>query len=150
MKKEDKKNKVSKKEKNPGPKNKKNSHPLILMSRTFGQKASDFLTNAAGSWTFITILFILIAAWVYLNITAYVQHWDPWPFILLNLFLSCLAAVQAPIILMSQRRSGEKDRQRADYDYSINRKAEREIKEMNQQLNRIEKHMMMRREKEGQ
>lgn len=72
---------------------------------------------------------------------------DPYPFILLNLFLSCLAAIQAPIILMSQNRAAERDRQRFEYDYAINRKSEREIQEIKKQLSSIQKHMMMRRKR---
>ena len=74
-------------------------------------------------------------------------QWDPWPFIILNLVLSCLAAIQAPIILMSQNREGQKDRNRAQYDYTVNKKAEREIQEVRKQLNRIEKVMMRRKKK---
>ena len=72
------------------------------------------------------------------NVYMWVQRWDPYPFILLNLVLSCLAAIQAPVILMSQNRAGERDRLRAEYDYKVNRKAEREIQELRKQLNRIE------------
>ena len=72
----------------------------------------------------------MIAGWIYLNVSAYVNNWDPWPFIILNLCLSCLAAIQAPIILMSQNRQSQKDRLKSEYDYSVNRKAEREIREI--------------------
>ena len=108
---------------------------------TLGQKAADTMTKWAGSWFFISLLFILIAIWIYLNITAYTLHWDPWPFILLNLLLSCLAATQAPIILMSQNRSNQRDRLRAEYDYRINKKAEKEIRQVKVQLDRIEKRL---------
>ena len=119
--------------------NEKSNHPLISTKLTFGQKAADGLTKFAGSWTFIIIVGILIIAWIYLNVTAYVQHWDPWPFIILNLCLSCLAALQAPIILMSQNRQSQKDRIRAEYDYSTNRRAAREIAEIKKILERIER-----------
>lgn len=105
-------------------------HPVSKSPRTLGQKAADFLTQWAGSWAFIIIIFILIAGWIYLNITAYMNHWDPWPFIILNLCLSCLAAIQAPIILMSQNRENQRDRLRAQYDYAINKKAEKEIRDI--------------------
>ena len=72
------------------------------------------------------------------NVYMWVQQWDVYPFILLNLVLSCLAAIQAPVILMSQNRASERDRLRAEYDYKVNRKAEREIQELRKQLNRIE------------
>lgn len=74
-----------------------------------------------------------------LNLYGYVQHWDPYPFILLNLTLSCLAALQAPIILMSQNRQAERDRVTAKYDYAVNRKAEREIQKMQKDLNSIKR-----------
>ena len=122
---------------------KKNSH--LFNPRTFGQKASDSLSKWAGSWTFIIGFLSFFFIWIAANVYGWVQQWDPFPFILLNLALSLIAAIQAPIILMSQNRSGEKDRQRSEYDYSINRKAEREIEEIKTQLDRIEKHMMKKR-----
>jgi uncharacterized membrane protein len=112
----------------------------LLSSRsnlTLGQKAADNLTKWAGSWFFIILLGIFIAIWIFLNLTAFINNWDPWPFIILNLCLSCLAAVQAPIILMSQNRSVERDRLRSEYDYSVNRKAEREIRELKKDVNSI-------------
>jgi uncharacterized membrane protein len=104
---------------------------------TFGQRAADIVTKFCGTWTFIFILFIFIAVWMGLNVYALVSHWDPWPFIILNLILSCLATVQAPIILMSQNRANERDRKRADYDYHINRRAERGIAEIQHDLAHI-------------
>lgn len=120
------------------------SHPNIL-PRTFGQKAADKLTQVAGSWGFIISFLIFLVLWMLVNVYAWINTWDPYPFILLNLVLSCLAAIQAPIILMSQNRESQKDRQRAEYDYAVNRKAEREIKEIKTQLNRIEKHLAKKR-----
>jgi uncharacterized membrane protein len=113
--------------------------PLFKVPRTFGQKAADGLTKWAGSWCFIILVGIFISIWIYLNITAYVRHWDPWPFIILNLCLSCLAALQAPIILMSQNRQAQKDRMKAEYDYALNRKAEKEICEIKKLLIRRNK-----------
>ncbi len=109
--------------------------------RTFGQVAADSLAKWAGSWTFILSFAAFLFLWVLVNTTWLVfgQAWDAKPFILLNLILSCLAAFQAPVILMSQNRQGEKDRQKAEYDYAVNRKAEREITAIQKQLNRIEK-----------
>jgi uncharacterized membrane protein len=108
---------------------------------TKGQKAADWVTKWAGSWYFITAFFIFIGIWMIVNTTWIIfgRAWDIYPFILLNLVLSCLAAVQAPVILMSQNRAAERDRQRAEYDYAVNRKAEREISEIQKQLSRIEK-----------
>lgn len=107
---------------------------------TLGQKASDKLTKWAGSWVFILSFATLLILWMFLNTSwlLFGQAWDEKPFILLNLVLSCLAAFQAPIILMSQNRQGQKDRQRSEYDYAVNRKAEREISDIKKQLNRIE------------
>ena len=112
---------------------------------TIGQKAADTLTRWAGSWAFIIGLAILIIAWIFLNIKAYIGQWDPWPFIILNLILSCLAAIQAPIILMSQNRETQRDRLRQEYDYAVNRKAEKEIQRIREQLDKIEKHLSKKR-----
>ena len=101
---------------------------------TLGQRAADKLTDCVGSWWFIIGLMFFIGIWAYLNVTAFVQHWDPWPFIFLNLFLSCIAAIQAPIILMSQKRSTEKERRMAEYDYKIDRKASKELEEVKKEL----------------
>ncbi len=127
--------------------NKSKSHPLLLNQRTFGQKAADKITKWAGSWAFIITFILLILIWMIVNTSWIVfgKTWDPKPFILLNLVLSCVAAIQAPIILMSQNRTGDKDRQRAEYDYAVNRKAEREIQVMKEQLNRIETHMVKKK-----
>lgn len=104
---------------------------------TLGQKAADVVTTFCGSWTFIISLFILMAIWMTLNVMMVIYRWDPYPFILLNFVLSCLAAVQAPIILMSQNRSAERDRLKAERDYATNRKAEREIWDMQKDLDEI-------------
>ena len=105
---------------------------------TIGEKAADALAKWAGSWEFIISFFIFLGLWMAANVYMWVQQWDVYPFILLNLVLSCLAAIQAPVILMSQNRASERDRLRAEYDYKVNRKAEREIQELRKQLNRIE------------
>lgn len=118
---------------------KKKVHPLFGQKRSIGQKASDSVTKAVGSWIFIIGLLILIVAWIYLNIKAYIGQWDPWPFIILNLVLSCLAAIQAPIILMSQNRESQKERFKAQYDHKVNLRSLKEIDQVQKQLNRIEK-----------
>lgn len=115
------------------------THPNLKTPATLGQRAADKITRYAGSWAFIIGFFIFLIAWMIINVYAWIQTWDPYPFILLNLVLSCIAAIQAPIILMSQNREAEKDRQRAQYDYAVNRKAEREITDIQKQLDRIEK-----------
>lgn len=121
------------------------THPNILPA-TFGEKAADALTKYAGSWGFIIGFLLFLGAWIAVN-AIWLAHrsWDPYPFILLNLCLSCLAALQAPIILMSQNRQAQKDRQRAEYDYAVNRKAAREVEEVKKQLNKIEKHLLKRK-----
>ena len=119
--------------------NNSNNHLNHRNKLTFGQKSADILTKWVGSWAFIITIIIFISGWILLNITAYFGGWDPWPFILLNLCLSTLAAIHAPIILMSQNRSNQRDRLRAGYDYKVNRKAEREIELIKNQLDRIER-----------
>jgi len=120
------------------------NHFGIRAPRTVGQKASDNLTKWAGSWTFIISIFIFLIIWMLLNAYFLIQYqtgkpFDPYPFILLNLILSCLAAVQAPIILMSQNRQTQRDRIKAEFDYTINKKAEREIREIKNLLRRKKK-----------
>ncbi|MBU0635707.1 DUF1003 domain-containing protein [Candidatus Micrarchaeota archaeon] len=108
-----------------------------------GARAADKLARWAGSWTFITLFFLFLLVWIALNAIWLLspQQWDPYPFILLNLVLSCLAAIQAPIILMSQNRAAEIDRERARKDYYINRKAEKEIKVLQLDLLEIKEHL---------
>ena len=105
---------------------------------TFGQRSADFLAKWAGSWPFIIGFFVFILLWMIVNTSWIIfgQSWDIYPFILLNLVLSCLAAIQAPIILMSQNRTAQRDRIRAEYDYQVNKKAEKEIREIKQILQR--------------
>ena len=117
---------------------KKLRHPLMNVPTKFGQRAADALTKWAGSWVFIIFFLVFLCLWILVNIYGWVNQWDPYPFILLNLCLSCIAAIQAPIILMSQNREAQKDRLRAEYDYAVNRKAEKEIEQIQKQLNRIE------------
>lgn len=118
-------------------------HPTLKIPRTFGQKAADNLTKWAGSWFFIIFFLFFLLFWMFINSywIIFGRTWDPFPFILLNLVLSMLAAIQAPIILMSQNREAQKDRLRAQYDYAVNRKAEKEIQELKEQLNRIERRL---------
>lgn len=118
---------------------KEDNHPSIIHKRTLGQKAADSLTKWAGSWTFIICFLSFLVLWMVANVYAWINKWDPYPFILLNLVLSTVAAIQAPVILMSQNREAQRDRIRAEYDYRVNVKAEKEIEEIQEQLNRIEK-----------
>jgi len=102
-------------------------HPVILQKLSFGQRAADAVAEFGGSWTFIIMFMVFLVIWMILNSYFLLKRpFDPYPFILLNLVLSCLAALQAPIILMSQNRQAERDRIDAKYDHAINRKAERE------------------------
>lgn len=105
---------------------------------TFAQRAADKVTSVVGSWKFLIIQSTLLLIWIALNVIAFVQHWDPYPFILLNLALSFQAAFTAPIILMSANRTTERDRKKAAFDLATDRKAEREIEEIQTQLKRIE------------
>ena len=118
-------------------------HPPFRLPRTFGQRASDLLTKWVGSWTFIIALGILMFIWISINTIwlLFGREWDPYPFILLNFVLSTIAAIQAPIILMSQNRTSQKDRARAEYDYAVNRKAEKEIREIRSELKKIVRHL---------
>ncbi len=109
-----------------------NGHAPTNSKKTFGQMASDKLTAGAGSWAFIILFLVFLFVWMLVNTSFLIfgQAWDAKPFIMLNLILSCLAAIQAPIILMSQNRQTQRDRIKAEYDYRINKKAEKEIREI--------------------
>ena len=103
--------------------------------RTFGQRLSDLLANFGGSWAFLISFALVLLAWMAINIVqGEGQAFDPYPFILLNLVLSCLAAVQAPIIMMSQKRQETKDRLRSLNDYQVNLKAELEIRHLHEKV----------------
>jgi uncharacterized membrane protein len=101
---------------------------------TYGQRLADRIARFGGSWTFIVIFFLVLAAWMTLNAVALLHPFDAYPFILLNLVLSCLAAVQAPVILMSQNRQSDKDRLEASNDYEVNLKAEIEIMQLHEKI----------------
>src|SRR5579863_2682563 len=95
---------------------------------TAGQRIADKLAAVMGSWPFIIVQSVLLAVWICVNVAGYIHHWDPYPFILLNLALSFQAAYAAPIIMMSQNRQAAKDRLMAEQDYVVNIKAEEEVK----------------------
>lgn len=105
---------------------------------TFGQRAADNVANYMGSWKFIILQTCIVALWMTLNVVGIVMHWDPYPFILLNLLFSTQAAYAAPIIMMSQNRSADRDRHQALEDYETNVKAKLEIENIAISLNRIE------------
>ena len=106
--------------------------------RTFGQRVADTVANGMGSWAFIIIQSIIVALWIICNLIAWQFQWDVYPFILLNLVFSTQAAYAAPIIMMSQNRSAERDRHHADADYKTNLEAKKEIEELIVTLNKID------------
>lgn len=116
----------------------KNVNTEFDQQLSVGERLADRLTKYAGSWSFIIIFGSIVVLWIAIN--SYVllsKPFDPYPFILLNLVLSCVAAMQAPIILMSQNREGAKDRLRAEYDYRVNLKAELEIRHLHEKLDHL-------------
>ncbi|HMV47908.1 MAG TPA: DUF1003 domain-containing protein [Blastocatellia bacterium] len=105
---------------------------------TFGQRVADQVANFGGSWTFIFIFLSVLVVWMLFNTFVLArQAFDPYPYILLNLLLSCLAALQAPVIMMSQNRMAEKDRVQAKHDYEVNIKAELEILQIQEKINEL-------------
>ena len=111
---------------------------------TLGQRVADRVAATMGSWNFIIIQSAVLCVWIARNVTAYVQKWDPYPFILLNLALSFQAAYAAPFIMMSQNRQQDIDRKAADNDYKINVKAELEIELLHQKLDQLRETEVMR------
>ncbi|HKJ09073.1 MAG TPA: DUF1003 domain-containing protein, partial [Gammaproteobacteria bacterium] len=105
---------------------------------TLGERLSDRLAEFGGSWTFLIAFGGVLALWIVVNTALLVRHpFDPYPFILLNLVLSCLAAVQAPVIMMSQNRQEDRDRLRAQHDYQVNMKAELEIRQLHEKIDHM-------------
>ncbi len=105
---------------------------------TFGQRMADHVATFGGSWTFIGYFGLILVVWISINVVVfYNKGFDPYPFILLNLILSCIAALQAPVIMMSQNRQNEKDRERSKKDYMINLKAELEIKALHEKIDHL-------------
>mgnify|MGYP002762489441 FL=1 len=104
---------------------------------TLGQRAADAIARFAGSWAFIFSFTGVLAAWMVINVILAAKAFDPYPFILLNLVLSCVAAIQAPLIMMSQNRQEEKDRRRAENDYKVNLKTEIMIEDLYDKLNAV-------------
>ncbi len=112
------------------------SHPCEA-KETFGERASDKLASFAGSWTFIIVFTLVLIGWIIVNGVILANSFDPYPFILLNLVLSCVAAVQAPLIMMSQKRQEQKDRERAQNDFKVNLKCEIIIEDLHRKLDTI-------------
>lgn len=112
---------------------------------TLGQRLADHIASFGGSWTFILAFGAVIIAWIALNSIALLrQPFDPFPYILLNLLLSCLAALQAPVIMMSQNRQEDRDRAQATHDYQVNLKAELEIRQLHQKVDHLLSHQWER------
>ena len=115
-----------------------NWHQKHIANSSIGDKLSDSVANGMGSWNFIIWQTVIVLIWMALNIVAWNQHWDPYPFILLNLIFSTQAAYAAPIIMMAQNRQSQRDRIQADNDYLTNVEAKKEIEALQIHLNKIE------------
>jgi CRP/FNR family cyclic AMP-dependent transcriptional regulator len=113
----------------------RNANEVIEEKYTFGEHIADGVASFGGSWTFIIVFGLVLVAWTAANVLLRAKAWDPYPFILLNLFLSMLAAIQAPVIMMSQNRQDKKDRLRSELDFDVNRRAEAEIQNLSRKLN---------------
>ncbi|MAF37072.1 hypothetical protein CL622_08215 [archaeon] len=119
---------------------KKGKHPVFNRKElTLGQRLADKVTHYCGTWHFIITVFIIIGLWIGANVYFLFIRWDPYPFILLNFVLSCIAAMQAPIILMSQNRESYRDRIRSEYDYAVNRKSEHEISALTKEIQSLKR-----------
>jgi CRP/FNR family transcriptional regulator, cyclic AMP receptor protein len=116
----------------------RNPNELIETEATHGERIADAVAGFGGSWTFIIAFGIAISVYTLVNIGLGTKAWDPYPFILLNLFLSMLAAIQAPVIMMSQNRQDTKDRLRSELDFNVNRRAESEIQGLARKLNSLD------------
>ena len=115
----------------------RNPNELYEEEETFGERIADVVASFGGSWTFIIIFGIVLTAYTLTNIVLRGKAWDPYPFILLNLFLSMLAAIQAPVIMMSQNRQDKKDRLRSELDFDVNVRAESEIQALSRKLTEL-------------
>jgi uncharacterized membrane protein len=115
----------------------RNPNDVIDKEATFGERIADTVAGFGGSWTFIILFLVILVTYSSINIVLGHRAWDPYPFILLNLFLSMLAALQAPVIMMSQNRQDTRDRLRSELDYEVNRRAEAKIQGLAGKLNHI-------------
>lgn len=106
----------------------------IVLPRTYGEYLADRIAAVVGSWRFIIVQSVLLVSWIMLNVVAWMQHWDPYPFILLNLVLSFQAAFTAPILMMAQNRQSTIDRQKAQLDYDVNLRAELDIEALHEKI----------------
>ncbi len=119
----------------------RNPNEIIEKEMTRGERIADAVASFGGSWTFIITFAIILTIYTLANIILGGKAWDPYPFILLNLFLSMLAAIQAPVIMMSQNRQDTKDRLRGELDFDVNRRAESEIQGLSRKLNMLDEHL---------
>jgi CRP/FNR family cyclic AMP-dependent transcriptional regulator len=119
----------------------RNPNDLIETEATFGERIADHVARFGGSWTFIISFGVLMVIYTLVNIVLATKAWDPYPFILLNLFLSMLAAIQAPVIMMSQNRQDTKDRLRGELDFDVNRRAASDIQGLARKLNLLDEKM---------
>lgn len=117
---------------------KKNWFQRHVDTMGFGERLADTVATGMGSWRFIVIQTIIVAAWMVFNVVAFIYHWDPYPYILLNLLFSTQAAYAAPIIMMAQNRQADRDRAQADEDFKTNVEAKKEIEELQLKLNAID------------
>lgn len=117
---------------------KKNWYQRHTDTLNFGERLADSVASGMGSWRFIIIQTVIVAVWMVLNVIAYLGHWDPYPYILLNLLFSTQAAYAAPIIMMAQNRQSDRDRAQADEDFRTNVAAKKEIEELQLRLNAID------------
>ena len=116
----------------------KNWHARHRAQLTFGQRIADTVAATMGSWSFIIVQSVILTIWIILNVVAWIGHWDPYPFILLNLALSFQAAYAAPFIMISQNRQADRDRHQAEEDFRTNVEAEQRIEELQRRLADIE------------
>jgi CRP/FNR family transcriptional regulator, cyclic AMP receptor protein len=116
----------------------RNANEIIEKQATLGERIADGVAGFGGSWTFIILFAVVLALYTTINVRLDQRAWDPYPFILLNLFLSMLAAIQAPVIMMSQNRQDTKDRLRSELDFDVNRRAETEIQGLSKKLNLLD------------
>jgi uncharacterized membrane protein len=119
----------------------RNPNELIEKEATLGERVADSVARFGGSWSFIILFGVALVVYAGINVTLSKKAWDPYPFILLNLFLSMLAAIQAPVIMMSQNRQDTKDRLRGELDFDVNRRAESEIQGLARKLNSLDDKM---------
>lgn len=114
-------------------------HEKHAEQRTVGERIADTVAAGMGSWRFIIGQTVFVAVWMVLNVVAYVTHWDPFPFILLNLIFSTQAAYAAPIIMMSQNRASDRDRVQAEHDYAVNRETHARVDELSRLIQQLVK-----------